>query len=65
MSAPTFIRPGSIVAAVIAVTIGFVNMGFDAAIVGETRRVFVKHVAVTNIDAMKAVYRRSSFSDFD
>src|SRR4030081_2921692 len=64
MSASVVIRSGSIGAAVIAATIGFVNITLGSAIVGETRRVPVELATAANTDAMKAEYRRPVFIPF-
>lgn len=64
MSASVVIRSGLIGAAVIAATIGFVNITLGSAIVGATRRVPVELPAATNTDAMKAEYRRPVFIPF-
>ena len=64
MSASVVIRSGLIGAAVIAATIGFVNITLGAAIVGKTRRVPVELATATNTDAMKAEYRRPVFIPF-
>ena len=61
MSASVVIRSGLIGAAVIAATIGFVNITLGSAIVGATRRVPVEFPTATNTDAMKAEYRRPAF----
>ena len=64
MSTPVVIRSGLIGAAVIAATIGFVNIALGSAIVGETRRVPVELATAANTDAMKAEYRRPAFIPF-
>jgi len=64
MSASVVIRSGLIGAAVIAATIGFVNITLGSAIVGETRRVPVELATAANTDAMKAEYRRPVFIPF-
>src|SRR3977135_1263567 len=64
MSASVVIRSGSIGAAVIAATIGFVNITLGSAIVGETRRVPVELATAANTDAVKAEYRRPVFIPF-
>jgi cytochrome c peroxidase len=64
MSASIVVRSGSIGAAVIAATIGFVNIALGSAIVGETRRVPVELATAANTDAMKAEYRRPAFIPF-
>jgi cytochrome c peroxidase len=51
-------------AAVIAATIGFVNITLGSAIVGGTRRVPVELATASNIDAAKAEYRRPVFIPF-
>jgi cytochrome c peroxidase len=64
MSISVVIRSGLIGAAVIAATIGFVNITLGSAIVGETRRVPVELATAANTDAMKAEYRRPVFIPF-
>ena len=64
MSASVVIHSGLIGAAVIAATIGFVNITLGSAIVGATRRVPVEFPTATNTDAMKAEYRRPAFIPF-
>ncbi len=64
MSASVVIRSGLIGAAVIAATIGFVNITLGSAIVGVTRRVPVELATAANTDAMKAEYRRPVFIPF-
>jgi len=64
MSASVVIRSGLIGAAVIAASIGFVNITLGWAIVGATRRVPVEFPTATNTDAMKAEYRRPVFIPF-
>ena len=53
-----FARSGPVVAAVTLGLIGFTNLGFGAAIVGETRRTEPGPKAAVAIGAMKAEYRR-------
>jgi cytochrome c peroxidase len=67
MTVPVFVRSGLIgttVAAVIAGTSGFATIGLGAAIVGETRGVFVDRNPAATIDALKAGYRRPAFIPF-
>ena len=61
MPASEFIRSarsGPVVAAVVLGLIGFTNLSFGAAIVGETRRTEPGPKAAVAIGAMKAEYRR-------
>jgi cytochrome c peroxidase len=53
-----FARSGPAAAAVALGLIGFANLGFGAAIVGETRRTEPSPKAAVALDAMKAEYRR-------
>src|SRR6267142_460337 len=64
MSASVVIRTGLIGAAVIAATIGFVNITLGSAIVGVTRRVPIELATAANTDTMKAEYRRPVFIPF-
>jgi len=53
MSASVVIRSGLIGAAVIAATIGFVNITLGSAIVGVTRRVPIELATAANTDRME------------
>ncbi len=67
MPASEFIRSarsGPVVAAVALGLIGFTNLGFGAAIVGEMRRTEPSPKAAVAIDAMKAEYRRPALIPF-
>ena len=67
MPASEFIRstrPGPVVAAVALGLIGFANLSFGAAIVGEMRRTEPSPKAAVAIDAMKAEYRRPALIPF-
>jgi cytochrome c peroxidase len=67
MPASEFIRSarsGPVVAAVALGLIGFTNLGFGAAIVGEMRRTEPSPKAAVAIDAMRAEYRRPALIPF-
>jgi hypothetical protein len=67
MRASEFIRSarsGPVVAAVALGLIGFTNLSFGAAIVGETRRTEPSPKAAVAIGAMKAEYRRPALIPF-
>jgi cytochrome c peroxidase len=57
-------RSGPVVAAVALGLIGFANLSFGAAIVGEMRRTEPSPKAAVAIDAMKAEYRRPALIPF-
>ena len=59
-----FARSGTIIAAVTFGLIGFANLSFGAAIVGETRRTEPGPKAAVAIAAMKAEYRRPALIPF-
>src|ERR1700688_810935 len=59
-----FARSGPVVAAVALGLIGFANLSFGAAIVGEMRRTEPLPKAAAAIDAMKAEYRRPALIPF-
>jgi cytochrome c peroxidase len=67
MTSPVRIRSGLIgamVAAAIAGTAGFPNIGRGAALVGDTHRIFVSESSDTDSDGLKAGYRRPAFIPF-
>ncbi len=59
-----FARSGPVVAAVALGLIGFADLSFGAAIVGEMRRTEPGPKAAVAIDAMKAEYRRPALIPF-
>jgi cytochrome c peroxidase len=55
---------GAAVLAAVAGMIGFANISFGAAIVGETRRIAVDPQDATDLDTLKATYRRPASIPF-
>jgi len=49
---------GAAIGSVTVLVIGFSNVSLGAALVGETKQVALQQKAPSNVDALKALYRR-------